>query len=97
MAELESLAHRDLDVLLETRYARYREMGAFTTKDLPARERRERQGVVDRIRALLDSGRTVLSVGEGGPLSPDAADDSDAPRDAEVIGHGHLADEEGPR
>ena len=88
VAELESLAHRDLDALLEARYSRYREMGAFTTRDLPARERRERQGVVDRIRALLDSGRTVLSVGEGGPLAPDAADDGDGPRDAEVGRHG---------
>ena len=93
VAQLESLAHQDLDELVEARYARYREIGAFTTTELPVRERRERQGVVDRIRALLDSGSTVLSVGEGERLDPDAADD-DGPRDAEVEEHAHDDAEE---
>jgi acetyl-CoA carboxylase carboxyl transferase alpha subunit len=79
VAQLESLANKDLDSLVDTRYARYREMGAFTTSELPVRERRERQGVVDRLRALLDSGSTVLSVGEGERLTPEPADDDDAP------------------
>lgn len=90
-AQLESLAHQDLDALLEARYARYRDFGAFTTADLPVRERRERQNIVDRLRALLDSGRTVLSVGEGEPLDPEVAEDGDGGRDSEVSGHAHVA------
>jgi len=93
-AQLDSLAHQDLDTLVQARYARYRDYGAFTTKDLPVRERRERQNLVDRLRALLDSGSTVLAVGEGDPLDPDAADDTDEERDAEVDGHAHLGSEE---
>ena len=92
-AQLEALVHHELDVLVEARYARYRQFGAFTTKEMPVRERRERQNIVDRLRALLDSGR-VLSVGEGERLAPDAADDSQAAGETEVHGHAHL-DEKG--
>jgi acetyl-CoA carboxylase carboxyl transferase alpha subunit len=92
-AQLESLAHQDLDALVEARYARYREMGAFITTELPVRERRERQGVVDRLRALLDSGSTVLSVGEGEPLDPDVANE-EGNRDAEAEGNAHIDTEE---
>ena len=70
VAELESLVGRDLTELVGARYARYRAMGAFTTTELPVRERRERRRVVDRLRALLDSGRPVLAVGSGAPLTP---------------------------
>jgi len=93
-AQLEALVHHDLDALIEARYARYRSYGAFTTKDLTVRERRERQNWVERLRALLDSGQSVLSVGEGGRLAPDAADDIEAGRQTEVEGHAHLGDEE---
>jgi acetyl-CoA carboxylase carboxyl transferase subunit alpha len=75
LAELERLMGTDADALVEARYARYREMGAFTTAELPVRERRERRRVVDRIRALLDSGRPVLPLVGGEPLVPGAADD----------------------
>lgn len=92
-AQLDALAHQDLDALVEARYARYRGYGAFTTADLPVRERRERQNIVDRLRTLLDSGRTVLSVGEGEPLDPDVADDGDGARNGEVSGQGHRAAE----
>jgi acetyl-CoA carboxylase carboxyl transferase alpha subunit len=84
-AQLDALLHRDLDELLRARYARYREFGAFTTKDLPVRERRERQNFVDRLRALLDSGQHVVDVGEGEPLAPEAADDEE-PADEDVGG-----------
>jgi acetyl-CoA carboxylase carboxyl transferase subunit alpha len=80
-AQLESLLHHDVDELVRTRYARYREYGAFTTREMPMRERRERQNIVDRLRALLDSGRTVLSVGEGAPLAPAAADELEEEQD----------------
>ena len=74
-AQLESLAQKDLDTLVADRYARYRQIGAFTTAELPVRERRERHRVVDRLRAILDSGSNVLSVGEGRPLDPEAIDE----------------------
>ena len=93
-AQLEALVHHELDELVSARYARYRAYGAFTTTDLPIRERRERQNWVDRLRTLLDSGQRVLSVGEGQPLAPDAADDNDERRETEVDGHAHL-DHEG--
>jgi acetyl-CoA carboxylase carboxyl transferase alpha subunit len=84
VAHLETLLEQDLDALMEARYARYRDMGAFTTSDLPVRERRERQSVVDRIRALLDSGTTVVGVGVGGrgPLRPVTADEDGDVADA---------------
>ncbi|MFV2063798.1 MAG: acetyl-CoA carboxylase carboxyltransferase subunit alpha [Chloroflexota bacterium] len=94
VAQLESLAHQDVGSLVEARYARYRDMGAFTTAELPVRERHERQGVVDRIRTLLSSGDRVLKVGGGAPLDPDAADDGDGP-DGEDHGHAQGHDEEG--
>ena len=93
-AQLEALVHLDLETLVQARYTRYREYGAFTTKDLPVRERRERQNWVDRLRAVLDSGQSVLNVGEGGRLAPDAADDTEEGRQSEVDGHAHLGDEE---
>jgi acetyl-CoA carboxylase carboxyl transferase alpha subunit len=88
-AQLDSLVHHDLETLVQARYARYRQFGAFTTKEMPVRERRERQNIVDRLRTLLDSGR-VLSVGEGERLAPGAADDAEVAGGAEVDGHAHL-------
>ena len=93
-AQLEALVHHDLDALVKARYTRYRDYGAFTTNDLPVRERRERQNWVDRLRTVLDSGQRVLSVGEGERLAPDAADDIEEGRQTEVDGHAHLGDEE---
>jgi len=96
-AQLEALVHQDLDALVHGRYARYRDFGAFTTADLPVRERRERQNIVERLRALLDSGRTVVSVGEGESLDPGVADEGNGVRDSEVGGHAHVAAEESDR
>lgn len=96
-AQLEALVHQDLDALVHGRYARYRDFGAFTTADLPVRERRERQNIVERLRALLDSGRTVVSVGEGESLDPGVADEGNGVRDSEVGGHAHVATEESDR
>jgi len=92
-AQLEALVHHDLDRLVRARYTRYRDFGAFTTADLPVRERRERQNLVDRLRALLDSGQSVVGVGQGQRLVPEAADDRDGGRETEVDGHAHLGDE----
>jgi hypothetical protein len=96
-AQLEALEHHDLDALVKARYKRYRDYGAFTTKDLPVRERRERQNWVERLRALLDSGQSVVGVGEGERLSPEVVDDNDVGRGSEVDGHSHLTDEEGDK
>jgi acetyl-CoA carboxylase carboxyl transferase alpha subunit len=93
-AQLEALVHQDPDALIRARYARYRDFGAFTTADLPVRERRERQNIVDRLRALLDSGRTVVSVAEGERLDPGVADDADGERER---GEGRVASEESER
>jgi acetyl-CoA carboxylase carboxyl transferase alpha subunit len=83
-AQIESLLQQDLETLVAARYARYRAYGAFTTAELPVRERRERQNWVDRLRAVLDSGRPVLSVGEGERLAPAAADDDGGGREPEM-------------
>lgn len=84
VAQLDALVHHDLDDLVKARYARYRGYGAFTTKEMPVRERRERQNIVDRLRTLWESGR-VLSVGEGERLAPGAADDVDEAGANEVV------------
>jgi acetyl-CoA carboxylase carboxyl transferase alpha subunit len=96
-AQLEALAHQDPDALVRSRYARYRDFGAFTTADLPVRERRERQNIVERLRALLDSGRPVVSVVDGQRIDPDVADDRDAGQDDEVEETTHTAAEESER
>jgi acetyl-CoA carboxylase carboxyl transferase subunit alpha len=80
-AQLEALIHHDPEALVQARYARYRQYGAFTTTDLPVRERRERQNWVDRLRTLLDSGQRVVGVGEGAPLRPFAAEDANGERE----------------
>jgi acetyl-CoA carboxylase carboxyl transferase alpha subunit len=85
-AQLEALVHHDLDDLVRARYARYRDYGAFTTADLPVRERRERQNWVERLRDMFDSGQRVVGVGEGVPLAPIAADDIDEPHRTESEG-----------
>jgi acetyl-CoA carboxylase carboxyl transferase subunit alpha len=92
-AQLEALVHHDLDRLVRARYTRYRDFGAFTTTDLPVRERRERQNWVDRLRAVLDSGQSVVGVGQGQRLVPEAVDDTEEGRETEVDGYAHLGDE----
>jgi acetyl-CoA carboxylase carboxyl transferase subunit alpha len=76
--ELDRLAGIELDDLVEERYARYRQMGEFTTTEEPRSARRERRRISARIRQLLSSGRTVLGGNEGstGPLPVDGLDDA---------------------
>ena len=93
-AQLDALVHRDPDELVRARYARYRAFGAFTTADLPVRERRERQNLGERLRALLDSGRTVVSVAEGETLDPGVADDREGGPQSRAGGSAALATEE---
>jgi acetyl-CoA carboxylase carboxyl transferase subunit alpha len=79
VAQLDALTARDLEELLAERYDRYRAMGDYTAAEAPRRERRERRRMSARIRELLSSGRTVLGVGDGAPLRPQAADAIDDP------------------
>jgi acetyl-CoA carboxylase carboxyl transferase subunit alpha len=58
--QLQRLVTRDPDELVAERYARYRAIGAFTTAEAPRRERHERRRMIDRLRDLLSSGRTVV-------------------------------------
>jgi acetyl-CoA carboxylase carboxyl transferase subunit alpha len=82
---LDTLAGRDREVLVEARYRRYRQMGAFTEAppEVPA-VRAERQGLAERIRALFDSGRTALVGGDGTALPPVPDEDEEPPRGEEV-------------
>jgi acetyl-CoA carboxylase carboxyl transferase alpha subunit len=79
IAQLDIFTGRALDDVVEARYQRYRRMGAFVSAGVPRQVRRERQRLTERIRNLLSSGRTVLGVGEGAPLRPQAADEFDEP------------------
>ncbi len=92
-AQLEALEHHDLETLVRARYARYRDYGAFTTTDLPVRERRERQNWVDRLRTMFDSGQRVVGVGEGQPLSPVVDDDIDEEQETEGEGQSRTEGE----
>jgi len=46
-----------VDALVETRYRRYRELGAYTEVATPAVAQPERPGIADRLRNFLDPGR----------------------------------------
>jgi acetyl-CoA carboxylase carboxyl transferase subunit alpha len=78
-SQLDALAGRDRRVLLDARYARYRQMGQFSVVSETGEQRPapERGSLTDRIRQLLDSGRAVLSGGDAAPLpsSPTGAGD----------------------
>jgi len=78
---LDSLAGRDRKMLLDLRYARYRNMGEFAVAAETGVAQPERPGIVSRIRRLLDSGRAAL-VGESSlptDSDGDAADDPGRP------------------
>ncbi len=76
--QLDGLVKRDIDELLEARYQRYRELGAFTEAGAARPARPERARLADRLRKVLGTGRGILST-ELGPLRPTAADETDDP------------------
>jgi len=78
---LDGLAGRDRRVLLEMRYARYRRMGEFTDAGVVGGAKTERGGWADRLRQLLESGRSAIGGGDGaGSLPTDFGnDESDLP------------------
>jgi hypothetical protein len=60
-------------------------MGEFSdlAADVPGRP--ERQGIADRLRSLIEGGRTaIVGVGESGPLRPGAGEDEEPPLAEEV-------------
>jgi acetyl-CoA carboxylase carboxyl transferase subunit alpha len=77
--QLARLETEELDALVEARYARYREMGAYATFGPAAVTRHERGRLADRIRSLIESGRAALGVADAPPLRPQAADEADDP------------------
>jgi acetyl-CoA carboxylase carboxyl transferase subunit alpha len=65
---LDVLVGIPVDALVETRYRRYRELGAYTEVAAPPVAQPERPGLADRLRNLLDPGRwSVSGVGLPGP------------------------------
>jgi acetyl-CoA carboxylase carboxyl transferase subunit alpha len=79
--QLDALAGRDRRVLLEARYARYRRMGEFADTGVSGEPKQERGGWADRLRQLLESGRSAIGGGDGaGSLPIDMPDEeSDLP------------------
>jgi len=55
--QLDALAAIPLDDLVEARYRRFRNLGAFREVEAPPPPTPERPGLADRLRNLLDSGR----------------------------------------
>ena len=64
---LDALAQVPIDLLVEERYRRYRNLGAYTEVAQPTVAPPERPGFADRLRNLLDPGRwaTVQLPGPG--------------------------------
>jgi acetyl-CoA carboxylase carboxyl transferase subunit alpha len=63
LAEVDRLSRLPLEELVERRYRRYRELGAYTTVTSAPVAPPERPGLVDRLRDLLEAGLQTL----GGP------------------------------
>ena len=80
--ELDRLDGRDPAELLEARYARFREMGAYATTEEVTPARPGRHGLPERIRTLFEMGRIRRGAAEQ-PLRPLPGDDQDAPRQEE--------------
>ena len=57
IGQLDALAAISLDDLVEARYRRFRNLGAFREVEAPPPPTPERPGLADRLRNLLDSGR----------------------------------------
>ncbi|MBA3779508.1 MAG: acetyl-CoA carboxylase carboxyltransferase subunit alpha [Chloroflexi bacterium] len=85
VARLDELADQPVDALVQARYGRFRDMGAWTTVEpvVPRSERigglAERWGLTDRLRGLLESGRATLTGSVEQPLRPQAGDLADEP------------------
>jgi acetyl-CoA carboxylase carboxyl transferase subunit alpha len=78
VTQLDTLAGRDKQVLLDARYARYRQMGEFVTVAPTGGSRAERISLADRLRGLFESGRAVIA-GDATPLRPYSGDEEEEP------------------
>jgi acetyl-CoA carboxylase carboxyl transferase subunit alpha len=67
LEQLEVLGAISVDALVETRYRRYRQLGAYTEVAAPPVAPPERPGLADRLRNLLDPGRWTAGVTLPGP------------------------------
>jgi acetyl-CoA carboxylase carboxyl transferase alpha subunit len=61
LEQLDVLVAIPIDALVETRYRRYRELGAYTEVAAPPVAPPDRPGLADRLRNLLDPGRWSVS------------------------------------
>jgi acetyl-CoA carboxylase carboxyl transferase subunit alpha len=75
VGHLDRLAAVDLDELVEARYRRFREIGAYVTAEPVAPARPERVSLADRLRGFFEVGRITLGSPALPPLPPRAADD----------------------
>ncbi|HWH24792.1 MAG TPA: hypothetical protein VNW68_07880, partial [Candidatus Limnocylindria bacterium] len=66
---LDALAGMDRQALVEARYARYRQMGKFTTVATAVAGRAERVGIGDRIRQLFEGRRPPAGEAGGQPAA----------------------------
>src|SRR3954471_12109487 len=73
-AHLDTLAGRDRTMLVDARYARYRQMGEFVVATPTGEPRPERPRMLERIRRRLESGRASIA---GGVSLPNAISDTE--------------------
>jgi acetyl-CoA carboxylase carboxyl transferase subunit alpha len=78
VAHLDALAGRDRKVLVDARYARYRNMGEFAVASSTGETRPERPGMFERIRRRLEAGRAAIAGGVAG-LPTTFADEASEP------------------
>lgn len=78
-AHLDTLAGRDRKALVDARYARYRQMGEFAVTTEAGEVEVERPGVFNRIRRLLEGGRTAIAGGAAALPNPMTDGDDEPP------------------
>jgi acetyl-CoA carboxylase carboxyl transferase subunit alpha len=74
-SHLDTLAGRDRKMLVDARYARYRQMGEFAVATPTGEPRPERPRMIERIRRRLESGRASLAGGVSLPNALGEAED----------------------
>ena len=73
--QLGTLERMPIDSLVEARYRRYRQLGAYTVVSQPAAPTPERPGLGERLRVFLGSGRGALGQLPGRTDEPPARED----------------------
>ena len=75
VGQLGALERQPIDSLVEARYRRYRQLGAYTVVSQPAPPAPERPGLGERLRVFLGSGRGALGQLPGRTDEPPARED----------------------